>query len=293
MHVQVQAPDTVGPHPVVLYVHGATFPSANSIFFRFGGTSWADELNRAGFAVWGFDFAGYGQSERYPEATEAVPPNGEPLGRAQDAARQIERVVRTLLAETGNQRVSIIAHSWGTIAAGLFASQHPEMVDRLVFFGPIARRDGVGKTPALGPWRLLTIEDQHKRFVEDVPPGHLAVLLEDEFPAWAERYLDSDPASRTRFPPSVKVPSGPAADIAAAWSGDLAYDPAWVTAPILVVRGTWDSLCNDRDAAWLLSAMRRSPEKSDVKIDQATHLMHLEKGRAELYRATENFLRGK
>ena len=40
----------------VLYVHGATFPSALSVGYRFGGRSWADDLHAAGFDVWAFDF---------------------------------------------------------------------------------------------------------------------------------------------------------------------------------------------------------------------------------------------
>jgi alpha-beta hydrolase superfamily lysophospholipase len=51
----------------VLYIHGATFPAENSIFFKLGGASWADALNSAGFSVWGLDFAGFGRSESYPE----------------------------------------------------------------------------------------------------------------------------------------------------------------------------------------------------------------------------------
>ena len=44
----------------ILYIHGATFPSALSIAYRFGGYSWRDALCEAGFDVWGFDFHGYG-----------------------------------------------------------------------------------------------------------------------------------------------------------------------------------------------------------------------------------------
>src|SRR5882724_1405458 len=53
-------------HPV-LYVHGATFPSALSIAHRFSGRSWRDELCDAGFNVWGLDFYGFGFSDRYPQ----------------------------------------------------------------------------------------------------------------------------------------------------------------------------------------------------------------------------------
>ena len=50
----------------VVYIHGATFPSANSMMFRFDGVSWADALNKAGRSVWALDFAGFGGSEFYP-----------------------------------------------------------------------------------------------------------------------------------------------------------------------------------------------------------------------------------
>ena len=50
----------------VLYVHGATFPSALSIAYRFNGRSWADALTEAGFDVLGLDFYGYDGSDRYP-----------------------------------------------------------------------------------------------------------------------------------------------------------------------------------------------------------------------------------
>ena len=57
---------------VVLYVHGATFPSALSIAHRFDGRSWRDELCAAGFHVWGFDFHGYGNSDPYPAMSSAA-----------------------------------------------------------------------------------------------------------------------------------------------------------------------------------------------------------------------------
>lgn len=274
----------------VLYVHGATFSSANSIMFELEGSSWADELNRAGFSVWGLDFAGFGGSERYPEMAQDEPASGEPLGRAPAAARQIERAVRSIVTATGAPRVSLIAHSWGTIAAGRFASEHPELADRIVFFGPIARRELLSGVAPLGSWRFLTVEEQRKRFVEDVPAGHGGVLVEEDFPAWATTFLASDPTSATRTPPSVKTPNGPIADIMAAWSGALAYDPSTIGSPVAVVRGEWDSLCTGADAAWLLAAMTSAPEKADVEVPEATHLMHLEKGRKALYRAAGEFL---
>jgi pimeloyl-ACP methyl ester carboxylesterase len=275
---------TAGSSRVMLYVHGATFPSALSIAHRFDGRSWRDELVAAGYHVWGVDFLGFGESDRYP-AMELLAEANPSVGRAPEASHQIEHAVRFIAAHHRVERISIIAHSWGTIATGLFATQHPELVDRLVFFGPITQRQGSGgQPPALPAWRLITLADQWKRFVEDVPAGESPVLSKRHFDEWGKIYLATDPESDARSPASVKTPSGPIADIFAAWHGHLAYDPAEIKAPTAIVRGEWDSLVTDADARWLFEALSAAPIKRDVKISRGTHLMHLEAMRFALYR---------
>jgi alpha-beta hydrolase superfamily lysophospholipase len=89
-----------------------------------------------------------------------------------------------------------------------------------------------------------------------------------------------------------KVPNGPVAALIDAWTGKLAYDPAGIQSPLLVVRGEWDTLDTGQDARWLLSSATSSREKKYVEIPEATHLMLLEKNRDALYRATNAFLLG-
>jgi len=101
--------------------------------------------------------------------------------------------------------------------------------------------------------------------------------------------LDSNPDSRTRNPPSVKIPTGP---FLKAWHGQLAYDPALVQAAVAIMRGAWDGLIPDEDARWLFDAFCRAPVKRDIKIDRATHLMHLEAMRFALYHESINFQLG-
>ncbi len=277
----------------VLYVHGATFPSAVSIAHRFDGRSWRDALNDAGFDVWAFDFHGFGASDPYSEMDDAQDRHS-PLCAAEDAAEQLTAVARFILERQGVPRLSLISHSWGSMPAGRFAGQYPELVDRWVLFGPIARRPPrrYEQAPSAAAWRVVTVEDQWKRFVEDVPFGATPVLSRRHFDEWGERYLDSDVASRTRTPAGVKVPLGPFNDILRAWHGDLAYDPAKVRAPIAIVRGEWDGLIPDDDARWLFDAFTASPIRRDIKINRATHLMHLEVMRPALYRETNEFFAG-
>ena len=276
-------------HPV-LYVHGGTFPSALSIAHRFDGHSWRDALCAAGFDVWGLDFHGFGSSDRYPEMDEPPEANAS-LCRTADAAEQLAAAARFILAQTGQPKVSLIAHSWGTLPIGCFAGTHPDLVDRLVLFGPIARRGATGEAPPPAPaWRIVTLADQWARFIEDVPADESPVLSRVHFDDWGERYLDSDPGSRTRDPIGVKVPTGPFEDIRHAWHGEFPYDPGLVRAPVAIIRGEWDGLIPDADARWLFDGFKVSPMKRDIKIGRATHLMHLEAMRYALYRESIAFL---
>jgi pimeloyl-ACP methyl ester carboxylesterase len=282
----------VAGNPVVLYVHGGTFPSALSVAHRFDGQSWRDVLCGEGFHVWGLDFHGFGQfSDPYP-AMRSPADAAPPLGRAQEASHQLEHAVRFIRARHGIERISIIAHSWGSMVAGRFAGRCPELVERLVFFGPISWRPRIADPIRLPAWRLISLKDQWNRFTETVPAGATPVLLKRYFDEWGERYLDVDPESRVRFPASVKVPSGAFQDIFDAWAGELAYDPALVRAPIAIIRGEWDAYCTDQDAGWLFDALSASPMKRDIKISRATHLMHLETMRHALYRESIAFLNG-
>src|SRR6266480_770894 len=97
------------PRRAVLYVHGATFPSALSVAHRFDGVSWRDALSEAGFDVWALDFYGFGFSDRYPEMEEP-PERHPPLCNAQDASEQIEAAARFILEYEGVSRLSLISH---------------------------------------------------------------------------------------------------------------------------------------------------------------------------------------
>ena len=306
LHHLAPADGRVDPGKVVLFVHGATFPSALAVAYRFDGHSWMDDLSGAGFDVWALDFAGYGGSDRYPEMREGGTARGPltgpltgPLGRADICSRQIAEAVRFISARQRVRAVSIVAHSWGTLPAGLYATQHAASVNRLVLFGPVTRRELPAasekpKDAALPPaYSFVTIQRQRDRFFGYVPAGEAPVMEARHFDAWAPAYLASDPTSRMRVPPSVQVPSGPSSDVDAAWSGVMAYEPSRVTCPTLIIRGGWDSVTTNADAHWLYEALSACELKRDVVISRGTHVMHLERSRYQLYRETQLFLEGR
>jgi pimeloyl-ACP methyl ester carboxylesterase len=286
--LQVQRPQSQLVPPAIgdaIYVHGATFGADLSIFYEFDGRSWADALNGIGLTVWGFDFAGYGGSDRYESG------GAEPAGSIDDVIPQLHRVVAAVRTRNGNRPVALVAHSWGGAVAARYAELFPQDVKALALFAPVVTR-----TPAVPPAVViaqshypLTQWAQYRRFVEDVPRGQPQVLSEAHFQGWGAAFLATDPSAADRVPPSVVTPYGPAADIAAAWSGRALYDPSLVAAPALLVRGEWDSVCADADASRLLQGLG-SDDKADVRIERATHLMHLESQRVALYDRVNAFL---
>lgn len=269
-----------------IYVHGATFGADLSIFYRFDGRSWADEMNNVGLTAWGLDFAGFGGSDRYPQGSD------RPAGRMDDVIAQLRRVVAAVRARNGDRPIALVAHSWGASVAARYAGMYPQDVKALVLFAPIVMRTpgAIPATAAPQPSHyLLTLWGQYRRFVEDVPRGQPQILSEAHFQAWGSAYLATDPGAGGRVPPSVITPYGPLADIFALWSGQALYDPSLVAAPTLLVRGEWDSMCTDADASRLLSGLG-CQDKTDAKIERATHLMHLESQRGVLHNRVNMFL---
>jgi len=274
----------------VLFIHGATFPSALAAAFRFDGHSWMDDLSAAGFDVWALDFAGYGESDRYPEMSVPAESN-PPLGRADICSRQIASALDFIRDQKKIDRVSIVAHSWGTLAAGLYATQQPGKVGRLVLFGPpTVRHMAEAEVEKPLAWWCVTEEAQQKRFYGYVPIGERAVMDPKHFAIWGPAYLATDSGSSWREPPCVRVPNGPLADIEDVWHGRFIYDPAKIESPVLIIRGEWDSITTYEDAQWLYQALRSAPIKRDVVISRGTHVMHLEESRYQLYREVQTFL---
>lgn len=288
------APGAAGRAKSVLFVHGATFPSALAAAFPFGGRSWMQDLSAAHFDVWALDFMGYGGSDRYPQMRDATG-SGPPLLRAEEASRQIATASRFIVGKEHVSRISIIAHSWGTLAAGMFATRQPELLDRLVLFGPPAPRHQAAQHAPTDPYPSawnVTIDQQRQRFFGYVPSGERPVLAESDMKLWAPAYLASDTDSARRDPPSVRVPYGPLADLDLVWSGTFPYDPAQINAATLIIRGEWDSVTTNDDAHWLYDHLRSTPIKRDVVISRGTHVMHLEESRFQLYREVQTFLAG-
>ena len=95
-------------------------------------------------------------------------------------------------------------------------------VMRIRAFHPEATRASVARPDGVTAMRRLNAAGL---FEATVPAGEPPVLLLRHFEDWGERWLDSDPESRTRSPPAVKVPGGAFQDIFDAWASSPTIPP--------------------------------------------------------------------
>ena len=256
-----------------------------------GGQSLMTALAEAGLDVWALDYYGFGESDRYPEMSEQ-PDKHPPLGEAAECADQVSAVAAFLRRERNVDQIMLIGDSGGSLVAGLFASKHPQQVSRLVLFGPVTPfSDAPSPQATLPAYFFVTPLSLWNSFKDwSDAAGEPAVLDPNEYNAWAETYLRSDPTSGTRNPPSVKVPNGRQADRAAIARGQFTYDPSEIRAPTLIVMGEWDAVATFQGAEWLLKSLKQARSRQLVVIGHGSHTIQYEVERTKLYHVMSNFL---
>ncbi|HEX8656612.1 MAG TPA: alpha/beta hydrolase [Hymenobacter sp.] len=277
----------------VLFIHGASFPSALAAGFRMQGISWMDDVAAAGYDAYALDFLGYGDSDRYPQMAQA--PTGSPgYGTGAQVAQDVDRAVEAILQRTRARQVYLVGHSWGATVCAYYAGQHPEKVGRLVLFAPFPPVAPLAnKTEATAPpaaYQDMTPAERIAQFRSGVPPGEAQVLAPELASTWPTAWLRSDPTAATRHPATIRFPAGWELDLMACGAGRCYYDPARIAVPTLLIRGEWDQLPSAEAADSLFRRLVRAPVKRYVVIERATHVLHLEKSRFQLYQEVRNFL---
>lgn len=275
----------------VLFIHGASFPSALSFGFRMNGYSWMDKLSENGIESFALDFLGYGNSDRY-SGMFSDSSAGSPVGRAIEAYKDIDPAVNVVIRTTGIKKIDLIAHSWGASVAMLYASKFPEKINRLVLFAPI--------TPGTLPETPQQINASYEEMTPQTRVDQMNRLTPEEFrpylekelkSTWQQNWLRSDPlTAKTDSNEKVRFPNGPSQDVEDLQHGISYYTPSLIKVPVLIIRGEWDTYPSNEDAGRLFADLTNVPSKKYVVIDKGSHVMHLEKSRTKLYQEVLNFL---
>jgi pimeloyl-ACP methyl ester carboxylesterase len=287
---------------ILLYVHGATYPSETAFDLPIEGASMMDLIAARGYDVYLVDIRGYGRSTRPPEMS-APPEANKPIVPTDVAVRDFGTAVDHILKRRGADKINLMGWSWGTAIAGKYTSEHNDKVHRLVLFAPlwIFRKDAViapapeatGKGAAqLGAYRLVSKEVAKARWLEGVPEDKKAGLIPPGvFEAWIEATWATDPDATRHDPPMLRAPNGVIADALATWTaGKAHYDPGKITVPTFLIHAEWDFDLPSYQAREYFAALANAPYKRLVEIGEGTHTVMLEKNRMQFFREIMGFL---
>jgi pimeloyl-ACP methyl ester carboxylesterase len=310
LFVRMKAPEgktAVGPDDVVLFVHGATYPSTPDFDLQYEDYSWADWLVRRGYVVYMFDKRNYGGSTR-EKAMDEPPAANPPLSRSYQVVRDLGAVVDHIRQKHKLEAVTLVGWSWGAMTSGYFASLHPEKVRKLVLYAPLysyPRHTNLGagsglqdkRSPSqfnakMGAYRTNSAAQNQARWDGEIPVEDKSRYREQGVvDAFAAAALATDPTSGTRNPPALRAPNGVLEDSFYQATGRPLWNAANITAPTLVIAGEYDSWSFPEDREGLMRDLVHARSKRSVLVKDATHFMLFEKKRGELYDAVHAFLR--
>ncbi len=280
------------PKRVLLYVHGATYPSETAFDLTLDGQSWMDFIASHGWDVWLVDLRGYGRSTRPPEM-ELPGTDNPPIVTTDVAIRDVGAAVDHVRRTTGVDKVTLIGWSWGTTIMGGYAAANTDKVERLVLYAPVWLRTTPSPLAGTGPlpaYRLVAKDAAKQRWLNGVPDDKKASLI----PAgWFETWVDATWATDPKAAASgqLRAPNGVIKDIREYWLAEKpSYDPSKITAPTLIVVAEWDQDTPPYMAQAVFGKLSSAAWKRLVMIGEGTHTVIMEKNRMQLFREVQQFL---
>ena len=280
---------------ILLYVHGATYPSETAFDLQLNGLSWMDYIARHGYDVYLVDVRGYGKSTRPPEMDQPASQNA-PFAAAATAVKDIGSAVDFILKRRGVSNINLLGWSWGTTLMGWYTAQNNDKVHKLVLYAP----QWIRSTPALigagdgkmSAYRTVTRNDAKSRWLTGVPENKKADLIPDGwFEAWADATFATDPVGARQTPPVLRAPNGVLLDGREYWAaGKAIYDPADIRVPTFLAHAEWDQDLPSYMLYAYFAKLTNAPYKRYVEIGEGTHTVIMEKNRMQLFQAVQQFL---
>ena len=292
---------------VVLFVHGATYPSTPDFDLPYKDYSWADWMIEKGYVVYMFDKRNYGFSSR-EKAMDEPAANTRPVTRSYQAIRDIGAVVDHIRKKHKINKVNLIGWSWGAMTAGYYTSLNSEKVQKLVMYAPaysFAQHTNLGagsgsqnkRQPnefnySLGAYRRGTKAGNDARWDGEIPVADKNSFREEGVrDAFALEALKTDPTSQSRNPPSLRAPNGVLEDSFMQATGRAMWNASSIYVPTLVIAGEFDTWSFPEDRDGLMRDLTNAPVKKSVLIKNATHFVLFEKPRFEFFSEIDSFLK--
>ena len=298
LYVRNKHPEGASSFPaekILLYVHGATYPSETAFDLKLNGLSWMDYIAQHGYDVYLVDLRGYGLSTRPPEMDHPAADNA-PIVRTETAVKDVGAAVDFILKRRGAKKLNLLGWSWGTTIMGSYTTQNNDKVVKLVLYAPQwIRQGGASLTDSgakLGAYRSVSRDAARGRWLSGVPESKKADLIPAGwFEAWADSTFASDPVGARQSPPVLRAPNGVVQDGRDFWSaGKALYDPAEIRVPTFLAHAEWDADLPSYMLYAYFEKLANAPYKRYVQIGEGTHTVIMEKNRMQLFQAVQQFL---
>jgi len=276
---------------VVLFVHGATYPSETAFDLPLNGMSWMDYIAQRGYDVYLVDVRGYSKSTR-PKEMDAPADQNAPIVTTEVASKDVASAVEFIRKRRGVEKINLMGWSWGTSIMGLYTIHNNDKVNKLVLYAPQWLRqsasltDSGGKVPA---YRTVTREAAKGRWLTGVPEAKKADLIPPGwFEQWADATFATDPKGGGK---TLRAPNGVVQDGRDFWSaGKPVYDPGQIRVPTFLAHAEWDADLPSYMLYAYFEKLTNAPYKRYVQIGEGTHTVIMEKNRMQLFQAVQQFL---
>ena len=239
----------------LLFVHGLTY-SSHEFDVDYRDYSLAGFFAKSGYNVWLLDIAGYGQSQA---VEDGFTPDSD------YAAEDILAAVKVILERSGRKSLDILGWSWGTVTAGRFAADNPELVHRLVMYAPIVA--GLGEVEVENPFNHNTWEHAAGDFQTN-PDGSINYeIVEPEV-------VNAFQSNCWRYDKEAS-PNGGRRDLLVA-SSDRLIPTERIEVPVLIIAGSNDPYVSPELCREAFGTLENKDSRLEI-IDGAAHAMMMEK----------------
>lgn len=261
---------------IVLLLHGATWSGRPDFDLQIRDYSLMEVLARAGYDAFALDIHGYGASPPSPDPAD--------YATASEAVKDVGAAIDYIGKLRRSKDLNLFGWSWGAHVAGLYASQHPERLVRLVLYGffPGTAKPGPEKLPP-------------ERFRKNGYAATQSDFIEGEFePDVAARFGQEALAACPQTPLGVAVDFGYRMPL---------FQPAQLTLPTLLLYGVYDLQPPHKRQRLPAEEFARiegrcldffgqigSRDRAYVVVPGGGHGVHLERGHQLFQRALLQFL---